>query len=864
MACCIGGGSGQRPCQTKSPKPARDARPCAAGPADGTTITLDRLPLDRSALVQSIDNDEITERDFRQRLLELGLVPGVMVKVSQVAPFGDPLRIELRGAGFSLRRADAARIAVRVLDTSEYPPVRAESRRDGETRPARVVMMGNPNVGKTSLFNALTGHRGKVGNYPGITVDRLEGKVPLKNTFDVSLVDVPGTYTLNARSRDEQVAIFELLGLAGAPLPDAVVVVLRYQTLQRGLYFLMQVQELGLPVVAVVNMMDEARSHGHRVSLESLTRHFHIPFVGTVAQTGEGLAELKDALQAALEGGDPPVDQTWHWEPSAHLSGHLDEIAEAIDDDQLARPGATTAVSPQRKRAFALWCLMSIRERNCVLDVPDTLRERTLQVRRAMLAEGHDLNLEVTQSRYEHIDEDVDRYGWKDGLEQPKRDISEVIDNVLTHPFWGLLVFVATLTLIFWALFDWATPLVDGLGAAFTSLGSWAGAQLGPGLFSDFVANGLIAGVGAVVVFLPQILILFFFVALLESTGYMARAAFMMDRLTRSLGLSGHAFVPMLSGFACAVPAIMATRTIERRRDRVLTILVLPLISCSARLPVYTLILATLFPAQRRVLGPLTLGALMMLGLYVISTLLTLLAVAVLGKTVLKGKPAPLLLELPPYRLPSLRGVISVLLQRSRAFLRTAGTVILLVTIVLWALLSFPRYQAPPAVKLSLATATKRGDKVAMATISNQLRAKQLEGSAAGRVGKLIEPLIEPLGFDWKIGVGLLGSFAAREVFVSTMGLIYGVGDANEKSLPLRDAIRAQRRANGQPLYTPLTGLSLLVFFMIALQCLSTVAVARQELGGWKWSLFQLGYLSAFAYLAAFLTYQVGRALGYA
>jgi ferrous iron transport protein B len=479
----------------------------SSSPKDPQTISLDRLPLGKSGVVTDVDSGAKSDTGFRQRLLELGLVPGVTVRISQIAPFGDPLRVELRGAGFSIRRAEAASIQVRpfkdpITETSPQSAVREGQR--------RVVMMGNPNVGKSSLFNALTGHNAKVGNYPGITVDRLEGPLPLKK-LDVTLVDVPGTYTLNARSRDEQVAIFELLGLAGqahaTPLPDAVIVVLRYQTLQRGLYFLMQVQELGLPVVAVVNMMDEARSHGDRVNLASLSKHFHIPFVGTVAQTGEGLAELKDALSQVLLSDPPPTKKTWHWEPSEHLAGHLDEIAEAIDEQTLASVDDPER-STRRKRAFALWCLMSVRERDCLLDIPCGLRERTLSVRKAMLEEGHDLNLEVTQSRYQHIDEDVDRYGWKDDVE-PQRDVSEVIDNVLTHPFWGLLIFLGALTLIFWALFDWATPLVDGISALFDGLRSLVGEQLGQSLFGDFVANGLIAGVGAVLGFLPQILILF-------------------------------------------------------------------------------------------------------------------------------------------------------------------------------------------------------------------------------------------------------------------------------------------------------------------------------------------------------------------
>ncbi len=840
------------------------------------SIPLSQLPLEHPAVIRFVRGDP----GFRQRLLELGLVPGVEVRTTRTAPLGDPLEIEIRGASFSIRRAEAEQVQVSPL--SLEPPEGPLAKRRTSSSPERaepreryrVAVLGNPNVGKTSLFNALTGHSGRVGNYPGITVERLVGQLELDEGMKVELVDVPGTYTLNARSDDERVAIAELLGFAAkgrsaqqqAPPadrgegPDAAIVVLRYATLQRGLYFLMQVQELGLPVLAVVNMLDEARAKGCQVQLESLKERFQMPFVGTVANTGEGMEQLKTRLAELLAGDRPESAHTWHWEPSAHLAEHLDEIAETLGP---ALAGDTL----WRRRAFALWCLMSLpdqddEEPSSLLELPSSLRERTLAVRQAMHAEGHDLDLEVTQARYRHIDADIERYGWKD-TSPNRRDLTQTIDGVLTHPLWGGLVFLITMALIFAALFDWAQPLVDGVNWLFATAAKGAQAALPPGILTDLLKNGVLAGVGSVLSFLPQILLLFFFIALLEGTGYMARVAFMTDRLMQRLGLHGGALVPLVSGFACAVPAVMATRTIERRRDRLLTIMALPLISCSARLPVYTLIIAALFPSTKRVLGPLSLGMLMMLGVYLFSTLLALAAVAVLGRTVLKGRPAPLLLELPPYRWPSLRTVASVLAHRCKVFVKTAGTVILAATIVLWVLLSFPGHPASADYRERIAAATRAKQTKEALRLSRELRAKQLAHSYAGRLGKAIEPAIAPLGFDWQIGVGLIGAFAAREVFVSTMGLIYGVGEADEKSNLLRAAIKAQRRSDGQPLYTPLVGLSLIVFFMIAMQCLSTMAVVRQESGAWRWALFQLAYLSALAYLAALAVYQLGRALGY-
>jgi ferrous iron transport protein B len=367
----------------------------------------------------------------------------------------------------------------------------------------------------------------------------------------------------------------------------------------------------------------------------------------------------------------------------------------------------------------------------------------------------------------------------------------------------------------------------------------------------DFLVGGVIAGVGSIVVFLPQILLLFLFIGILEDTGYMARVAFLMDRIMRLFGLSGRAFVPMLSGYACAVPAILATRTMERARDRYLTMMVIPLMTCSARLPVYTLIIATLFPASV-VLGFLPVQGLLMVAMYLFSTLMALVAAAVLSRTVLKGKSLPLILELPAYRLPHWGGILRMMLQRSRAFLSQAGGIILVCSIVLWALLVIRSPWAPPAQ----AELAQQG--------AEAVRAEELRSSLAGQMGHAIEPLIEPLGFDWKVGVGLIGAFAAREVFVSTMGVVYGVGaEVDEESATLREKIQSEKRSDGTPLYTPLMGLSLMVFFALACQCMSTLGAVYRETRSLKWPVFLFGYMTALAWVASFAVYQGGRALGW-
>ncbi|HEU5075050.1 MAG TPA: ferrous iron transport protein B, partial [Polyangiaceae bacterium] len=423
------------------------------------------------------------------------------------------------------------------------------------------------------------------------------------------------------------------------------------------------------------------------------------------------------------------------------------------------------------------------------------------------------------------------------------------IDQVLLHPIFGFAIFIALMLLMFQSLFAWSDPAISLIETAFGAVATLVTELLPPSSFRDLLTEGVIGGVGNVVVFLPQILLLFLFIGVLEDSGYMARVAYLMDRVMRVLGLHGRAFVPMLSGFACAVPAILATRTMERQRDRLLTMLVVPLMTCSARLPVYTLIIAALFPPSD-VFGALPVQGLLMVGMYAFSMLVSLIAAWVLGRTVVKGKSVPLILELPPYRLPRLSTTLRMMWLRSSVFLKEAGSVILVCTIVLWALLSFPK----PADVTN----------VAPNAASHQVeQPTAIEQSYGGKLGKLLEPAIEPLGFDWRIGVGIIGAFAAREVFVSTMGLVYGIGEVGDDDTPLREKIRSATRRDGTPVYSPLTGLSLMVFFALACQCVSTLSVVRRETRSWRWPAFLFGYMTLLAYGASFLVYQGGRLLGF-
>ncbi len=727
---------------------------------------------------------------------------------------------------------------------------------------AVVAIAGNPNCGKTTLFNALTGANAKVGNYPGVTVERREGNVRLPGGREVLVLDIPGTYSLSARSAEEQIAITAIAGLAPHTEPDAVIVVVDGTQLARNLYLALQVLELKAHVVIALNMNDVLRKNDVTVDAAALSAALGgVPVVPISASHLEGLDELRAAVGRQLDAGGAPVGlplPTFAGEP---LAADLAAVGPAI-------PAPWSRDEPDRNRALAAWALLSIDEQDELWDVPAALRAVVLERQRLAHEAGRDLDLELVGSRYRWIDAHMPDF--LADVPSSLRRVTDRIDRVLIHPVFGFAIFLLLMTLLFQSLFTWSAPLIDGINAAFGVLGDGLRHALPAGLFRDFLTDGLVAGLGAVLVFLPQILLLFLFISIMEDSGYMARAAFLMDRIMKAIGLTGRAFVPMLSGFACAIPAIMATRTMERRRDRMLTMMVVPIMTCSARLPVYTLIISALYPSPSepggRVLGVLSLQALLMVAMYLFSTVLALAAAAVLGRTVFRGKSVPLLLELPPYRMPAPRSVLRMMWERGKLFVTEAGGVILVCTILLWVLLSFPRGTLGPTPVVA-ADATPAA--IAAADDNEQARvaafeSERLADSWGGRLGRFIEPTIAPLGFDWKIGVGLIGAFAAREVFVSTMGVVYGVGDsADESSMPLRQRLQSERWPDGRPIYTPLVGLSLMVFFALAAQCMSTLAVVRRETRSYGWPAFLFLYMTALAWIFSFATFQIGSALGW-
>lgn len=616
------------------------------------------------------------------------------------------------------------------------------------------------------------------------------------------LIDLPGLYSLDASSIDEEIARDVLTGrIAGLSRPDVIVVTVDATNLDRNLYLVTQLLEYRLPLVVVLTMMDSATRAAIRIDVEKMSRFLRVPVVPVVVAERKGLAELAEAVS------------------------------------QVAR-------KPLEEARFPFF-------------EPDG---------RSADGNGHGSIL----ARYAWISEVVQESVVAQECVAENR--SERIDRVLTHKVFGPLILLAILLFVFQSIFSWASLPMDLLDSAFASLADITKSTLPPGLLTDLLSDGVIAGVGGVLVFLPQIALLFLFISILEDTGYMARAAFILDRLMRGVGLHGKAFVPLLSSFACAIPGIMAMRTIENPKDRLATIMIAPFMSCSARLPVYTLMIGAFFSGQY-LFGFLSVGALLILSMYALGVVTAIIVALILKRTILKAPPPPLIMELPPYRMPNFKVVAVNVFQRAGMFVRRAGTIILAISIILWALANFPRLpenDQTSASEPSKAEVVQTDDpgKVTPVEVAKRQEAEaageQLSYSIAGRLGHAIEPIIRPLGYDWKIGIGLISSFAAREVFVSTMGILYSVGSNEDaSSSSLLQAMRDAKREDGTPVWTPLLALTTMIFYLLAFQCMSTFATVRRETNSWGWTLFMAGYMTVLAYVVTFLVYQGGRLLGF-
>ncbi len=653
-----------------------------------------------------------------------------------------------------------------------------------------LALVGNPNAGKTTLFNALTGLRAKTANFPGTTVERKVGRLHLDHR-QIVIVDLPGLYSLDSQSPDEKLAADALQGKLEHTAPDAALVVVDATNLERNLFLASQVLELKCPVVVALNMMDMARRDGIRIDVAKLREELGCVVVPITARNGDGLDELKQELNRLVTGAMP-------------------EAVDHVDPNCAGCTGCTF------------------------------------------------------QARYEWTEQISTRV--MDAALIQRSAWTEKLDEIFTHPVAGVAVFLAVMLTVF-ALIFWAAKIpMDLIDHLFSTVGGWVGSRIPDGDFQSLLVNGVIGGVGGILIFLPQICILFFALTLLEDTGYLARAAFVMDKVMRKFGLPGKAFVPMLSAHACAIPAIMSTRVIENSRDRLVTILITPLLTCSARIPVYAMVTALIFPHS-----PVK-AALVFTASYAVGVLAALGAALVFRRTILPGGSKPLMIELPQYRVPGLRVALLHTFDRATIFVKQAGTIILAISLILWALSYYPKSSPPVAAVAMTAQAVQlkaNGDTnqaAALLATADRLTAQHsLQNSFAGKIGRVIEPVIAPLGYDWQIGIGIFSSFAAREVIVSTLAIVYGVGDnADENNRSsLYDSLRRATRSDGTPIFNVATCASLLVFYILAAQCLSTTAVVRRETNSWKWPLFQIFYMTGLAYVAALIVYQTLRHFGH-
>ncbi len=691
-----------------------------------------------------------------------------------------------------------------------------------------IALVGNPNSGKTTLFNALTGSNQKVGNYPGVTVSRVSGVLRTPHGHKFELLDLPGCYSLNARAPDEKITRDVLLGdQQGSDLPAAVLCVVDASNLERHLYLVTQVMDLGLPVIVALNKVDIAQRQGIRINLELLAEELGLPVVACQANKSVGVLDIKHAIRRPL-----PLPSVRKWQADKHTEGAITELTQRLKALDLGNAGP-----------HGIHLLADADYRNHEqAGITNEAREAAISSAETCIREGASPEDAISKARTQWVQSlcslAVRRKDPAQGVSG--LTLSDKIDQVVLHPLWGWLVFSGLMFGIFWTIFSLAEYPMAWVDAAIGLINDGVASTLPEGDLKDLIVDGVIAGVGSVVIFLPQILMLLFFIGLIETSGYMARAALLMDRLMNKVGLSGRAFLPLLSSYACAIPGIMSTRSMDSAKQRLLTILIAPWMSCTARLPVYSLLIGMLLAGYGSFVQALVLAS-----VYFLGTASALFAAWLLAPRV-KGNEGPshFLLELPQYSVPDMSYTCRHLAERAWSFLRKAGTVILGLCILLWALETYPKPKegSPAAEDPALA----------------------LEQSYMGRMGQAIEPVVKPLGYDWRTGTALIAAFAAREVFNANLAISYSVEegeDEDEFLANLRSKLASATWPDGRKIYTPLTTISLLVFFVYALQCLPTTVVVRRETGSWKWAIGQLAGMTVVAWLAAFLVYQVGSLL---
>jgi ferrous iron transport protein B len=696
-----------------------------------------------------------------------------------------------------------------------------------------IALIGNPNSGKSSLFNLLTGLNQKVGNFPGVTVEKKEGGFKLPNKQECIILDLPGTYSLYPRRSDEWVSYKQLMTPEKGESIDLAIVVADASNLRRNLLYVSQVIDLKIPVVVALTMVDLAKKRGIKIDVDCLSREMQVPVVVVNARTGKGIEQLKST-----------VAQMMHIEAGGQDFFAIEELAkEAI--------GEILELIPSLGNYGAIHHLINHESFDLGSEVQGKIE--AIEVKHKF---NHTkIQAEDIQRRYQKIRQVMLKSVEEESIEKRKM-FSEKLDHFFLHRTWGYLIMGVVLFILFQSVFWVAEYPMNLIESGVGILGGWLGSILPEGWIADIIINGILAGLGGILVFVPQIMILFGLITLLEDTGYMARISFLSDRIMRRVGLNGKSVMPMIGGFACAVPAIMSARNIENKKERLLTIMVTPFMSCSARLPVFT-ILASMIVPNKNILGVISLQGLVLMGLYVLGIVIALLVSYVMNFFIKIKEKSFFILELPVYRQPRWKNILFTMVEKAKVFVFDAGKVIMIISLVLWGFSSFGPTEKRDEIEKNY-TALIKNDPANEIKYQAEKSSALLENSYAGIMGRSIEPVIRPLGYDWKIGIALITSFAAREVFVGTMATLYSVGeDADENSETLRNKMHAAKRADGTLVYTTATGYSLLIFYLLAMQCMSTLAVVKRETGSWKWPIIQLIYMTGLAYLLSFVAYQL-------
>ena len=699
-----------------------------------------------------------------------------------------------------------------------------------------IALVGNPNSGKSSLFNCLTGLNQKVGNFPGVTVDKKSGSTRISENLVAEVTDLPGSYSLYPRRMDEWVSYRVLLRQDKDIRADVVVAVADASNLKRNLLFCTQIIDLKVPVVVVLTMMDMARKKGIRIDLATLERELGVPVVAVNPRKNKGITQLKKAIEL--------TSQQLYQAP----------VRDFIDNRAFAEASVDEVKQhfPQLSDYGAIHYLINHES----FDFPVTMQEKIEDIEKRHAFNPTKTQAEEILQRYNRIKQIMQQaVSEPDPLQ--KTLFTEKLDNLLLHRRWGYLILLAVLFLLFQSVFWLAQYPMEWIDLGFGTLSQSLASSLPDNRWTDLLLNGVIAGLSGILVFVPQIMILFGLITILEDSGYMARISFLSDRLMRSVGLNGKSVMPMISGFACAVPAIMSARNIENRKERLLTILITPLMSCSARLPVYTILISLVIP-QTYLFGFLGVQGLVMMGLYLLGLLMALVVSYVAKWFIRINEKSFFILELPAYRSPRWNNVVTTMLSKAKIFVFDAGKVIMIISLLLWALSSFGPGNTMQQIteKYEQLKAVPGAD---TGQLDKEFQTAKLEGSYAGILGKSIEPAITPLGYDWKIGIALITSFAAREVFVGTMATLYSVGDEGESSPLLREKMKAAVKPDGSPVFTLASGLSLMIFYVFAMQCMSTLAVVKRETRSWKWPIIQLVYMTGLAWLMSWLVFQLFR-----